>query len=121
MRRILYDVPRWSIYLHRSARGLARVDASDPPERRFEDELFERLYAGDAERLPEGEQDPTLREWAGRVHAACEQLPSFERLAAECRGDADAAAAAVETLVAELKPEVPRRDEAALRRAVRSA
>lgn len=121
MRRILYDVPRWSIYLHRSARGLARVDASDPPERRFEDELFERLYAGDAERLPDGEQDPALREWAGRVHAACEQLPSFERLAAECRGDADAAAAAVEALVAELRPQVPQRDEAALRRAVRSA
>ena len=45
--------------------------------------------------------------WADGIHAACEQLPAFGRLASECRGEPMAAGTAVETLMAELKPEVP--------------
>ncbi len=120
MKRIINDVPRWSIYLHRAARGLDQVDRSDPRELRFQDELFERLYAGELERLPEHDQDAELRTWAEKVHAACDQLPDFGRLSTECRGDADAAATAVETLMAELQPHMQEVDTAALRRTIRS-
>ncbi len=119
MKRIINDVPRWSIYLHRAARGLDQVDRSDPRELRFEDELFERFYAGELEQLPLELQDSELRGWAEKVHAACSQLPNFARLAGECRGDADAAATAVETLMAELQPHM-QDDQAALRRSIRS-
>ena len=101
---MIYDVPRWSVYLHREARGLDSADRDDPPRRQFEDELFERLFAGAAEELPEQAKNAMWRAWAERVHAACDQLPSFARLQAECRGDADAAASAVESLMAELEP-----------------
>lgn len=104
MRRIIFDVPRWSIYLHREARGLDSADRNDTARLQFEDELFEKLYAGDAQELPETRKHATLRSWAERVHATCNQLPSFARLQAECRGDAAAAAAAVDTLMKELDP-----------------
>ena len=117
MKRIIYDVPRWSIFLHRAARGLDPVDRSDPPSLRFSDELFERVYSGNPEALPEADRDPAMRAWAERVHATCDQLPAFQRLAAECRGDADAAATAVETLERELQTEL---SEADLRRAARN-
>src|SRR5690242_12197162 len=76
--------------------------ANDTPTRRLEDVLFERLYAGACEPLRDGECVPALRAWAERIHASCEALPQFGRLAAECRGDAAAAAAAVETLLEEV-------------------
>jgi hypothetical protein len=41
MRHIIFDVPLWSLYLHRTARGLPRADPSDAVERALEDELFE--------------------------------------------------------------------------------
>jgi hypothetical protein len=107
MKRILFDVPRWHIYLHRDARGLERVEQSDSPSRKFEDELFDRIYSGGGERLPEGRQEQSFRSRAEQVHAAAEQLPAFVRLANEVRGDALAAGAAVETLTQELKPEEP--------------
>src|SRR3954469_21343149 len=102
MDRIIYDVPRWSIWLHRDARGLPPVERADPAERRFEDELFERLYSGGGELLDEKSRDPTLRAWAERVHATCDQLPDFARLMGDCRGDADAAGMAVEKLIESL-------------------
>jgi Mg-chelatase subunit ChlD len=107
MKRIVFDVPRWHVYLHRDARGLETASERDGPVQRFEDELFDRLYAGDTERLPDRKQDPKLRAWADGVHEACEQLPAFGRVAAECRGDAMAAGTAVETLTAELRPAPP--------------
>jgi len=76
----------------------------DPPIRRLEDELFERLYAGEAELLPERSQDRKWAAWARAIHDACEKLPSFNRLADETRGDADAAALGVEELMKELQP-----------------
>lgn len=118
MRRIVYDVPRWSIFVHREARGLGQVDRDDPPGRRFEDELFERLYAGELESLPEFERDRVFGAWAERVHGTCGQLPAFERLAAECRGDADAAGTALESLLEALRPDM---EDAELRRATRWA
>src|SRR5919197_535542 len=98
MRRNIFDVPKWHLIQHRDARGLPLPAANDAPSRRLEDELFERLYAGECDRLPEAECVPALRAWAERIHASCEALPRFSRLAAECRGDVPAASAAVEEL-----------------------
>jgi Mg-chelatase subunit ChlD len=110
MKRLLFDVSRWHLMLHREHRGLPRAHERDTPQLRLEDELFERLYTGEGERLPPGRVNAALRPWAERVHAACDALPSFGRLAAECRGDAAASATAVEALVRELNlppPEEP--------------
>ena len=119
MKRIIFDVPRWHLFLHRQARGLAGAEVDDDGGRLFEDELFDRLYEGDGERITEGHDDGTLRAWAEKVHDACTQLPSFTRLAAECRGDADAAALGVESLLEELGDQKdPAPDERLLRRAL---
>jgi uncharacterized protein with von Willebrand factor type A (vWA) domain len=108
MKRIVLDVPRWHVYLHRDARGLGTSRGErDNPVQKFEDELFDRLYSGETERLSEKKQDKKLAAWADAVHQACEQLPAFARLASECQGDPMAAGMAVETLMAELKPELP--------------
>ncbi len=105
MRRIVFDIAKWSCFLHRAARGLDRAHDGDPPERRLEDELFERLFAGEVEALAERDRDPVFGVWAQRIHDTLTELPAFERLAMECRGSADAAAAAVETLIPELAPD----------------
>ena len=102
MKRIIYDVPRWHLLLHREARDLASATESDAPRQQFEDELFDRLYSGAVDLLAEKERNPALREWAERVHTACEQLPAFARLAQECKGHPAAAATAVEALMGEL-------------------
>jgi uncharacterized protein with von Willebrand factor type A (vWA) domain len=74
---------------------------------KFEDEVFDKLYSGEVNRLPERQQDPKLKTWAEGVHKACEELPAFDRLVAECRGEAISAGTAVETLMAALRPQVP--------------
>ncbi|GAO01304.1 hypothetical protein [Anaeromyxobacter sp. PSR-1] len=111
MRRLIFDVPKWHLIQHRDARGLPLPASNDTHSRRLEDELFERLYAGECDRLAAGDAVPALRAWAERLHASCEALPQFGRLAAECRGDAIAAAASVESLLDELgdlpEPEQP--------------
>jgi len=119
MKRIIFDVPRWHAYLHRDARGLEIAKDRDDPVRKFEDELFDRLYSGESELLPKKKQDPKLRDWAVGVHAACEQLPAFSRLASECRGEPMAAGTAVENLMAELKPQVPQDQDAKPPNAIR--
>jgi Mg-chelatase subunit ChlD len=111
MKRIVLDVPKWHTYLHRDARGLEMATERDRPVRRFEDEVFDRLYSGETERLPERNQDPKLRAWADGLHDVCEQLPAFARLAAECQGDPMAAGTAVEALMAEIRPEPPQEPE----------
>lgn len=105
MNRIIYDVPKWSLYLHRAARSLHRAEASDTPARKLEDELFERLFAGEIEAMPESDRYALLADWATRIHDTVGQLPAFERLAAEVRGDAESAAMAVEALIDTLKPD----------------
>jgi hypothetical protein len=105
MRRLIYEVPLWSLYLHRAARGLPRAEPSDTIERELEDELFERLYAGEVEPIPEAQRFPPLASWAQRIHDTITQLPAFERLAQNCRGRADESAMAVEALMNELKPD----------------
>lgn len=105
MNRIIYDVPKWSLYLHRAARGLHRADASDSPELKLADELYERLFAGEVEAMPESERYALLADWATRIHDTVGQLPAFERLAVEVRGDAESAAMAVEALIDALKPD----------------
>jgi uncharacterized protein with von Willebrand factor type A (vWA) domain len=104
MKRIIYEVGRWQCYLHREARGLEMASPRDPPMLRLEDELFERLYAAEAELLPEQNQDGKWAAWATALHDACDKLPAFNRLADETRGDADAAALGVEELLKELQP-----------------
>jgi uncharacterized protein with von Willebrand factor type A (vWA) domain len=104
MKRIIFDVGRWACFLHREARGIEMASSKDPPILRLEDELFEKLYAGEAESLPERHQDAKWAAWASAIHDACEKLPAFNRLADETRGDADAAALGVEDLIKELQP-----------------
>lgn len=121
MKRIKYDVPRWHVFLHRDARGLGRAERDDPLRVRFEDELFERLFAGEPEVIPEADQSEN-RAWAERIHEAASKLPDFARLASQCRGDPDAAATAVESLLMQLKPlldEQKDTDDRALRTALR--
>jgi len=103
VKRVIYDIPKWSCYLHRATRGLARADPNDSPEHRLEDELFERLFAGEVEALSERDRDTVFGEWAHRIHDTCTQLPAFERLATDCRGRADESAIAVEALIDALK------------------
>jgi len=118
MDRIIYDVPKWSMYLHRSARGLPRADVADLPDLKLADELFERLFAGETEAMPEAAQHASLADWARRVHETVEQLPAFERLAQQCRGHADESAIAVESLMDHV---TPNNEDAALRRSARVA
>lgn len=94
---------------------MPRANDRDGPSLRLEDELFERLYTGEGERLPPSRLNPAFRAWAERIHACCDELPAFRRLADECRGDAAAAAEAVETLLREMNlppPEAPPPSEA---------
>ena len=109
MKRILFDVPKWHLLQHRESRQLSLAAPNDGRMLRLEDELFERLYAGECDRIDPDATNPALRTWAERIHATCEQLPAFTRLAAECRGDAAAASAAVETLLDEI-PDLPSPD-----------
>ena len=44
MKRARYDVKRWYVYLYRTAQSLPLADDCDSSDRRFEDELFARLY-----------------------------------------------------------------------------
>jgi uncharacterized protein with von Willebrand factor type A (vWA) domain len=55
-------------------------------------------------RLADKDQDSKWAGWASAIHTACEQLPAFNRLADDTRGDADASALGVEELMAQLKP-----------------
>jgi hypothetical protein len=102
MKRILYDVPLWHLMLHREHRGLPRAKAGDSKQRLIEDEVFEVLYAGEGTPAPKEDVNAALGPWAERIHTACQALPQFGRLAVDCRGDAAAAAIAVETLMDEL-------------------
>ena len=99
MKRVLFNVPKWHLLLHREFRELPLPKDGDDPRLRLEDELFERLHVGELDALPADEVNPALRAWAERFHATCEALPVFKRLAAECRGDPAAAAAATETIL----------------------
>ena len=47
MKRILFDVSRWHLLLHREHRQMPRAHDRDAPVVRLEDELFERLYTGE--------------------------------------------------------------------------
>ncbi len=118
MKRIIFDVPRWSLYLHRAARGLPRADTSDKYNRKLEDELFERLFAGEVEHLLDHDRDRAFGDWADRVHGTVGQLPAFDRLAQECRGRADESAIAVEQIMNELRADEP---DDSLRRSARVA
>lgn len=103
MLRLVHDVPRWHVYLHREARDLPSVQKEDTPTRKLEDELFDRLYSGGSEKVAAND-NAELAQWAERLHSLANELPSFNRLAAECLGDADASATAVEKLMEALEP-----------------
>lgn len=104
MKRLKFEVPRWHLFLHRDARGLPRASSDDTFELKFQDELFERLYAGDAEELDVQEQEASSKAWAEKFHEEASKLGDFTRLADQCRGDTDAAATAVQALIDQLKP-----------------
>ncbi len=124
MKRFLFDVPRWHVFLHREARGLPPVEDNDSPHLKLEDELFDRLYAGGSERIDVADATD-WKAWAEKLHSMCTELPTFSRLAQECLGDADASALAVEKLLETLKPHMQQKAQdvqpPTLRRAVTSA
>lgn len=125
MLRLVHDVPRWHVFLHRDARELPPVQKDDSPSRKLEDELFDRLYTGGAEKAAANDNTEALTAWAEKLHTLCAELPAFDRLGQECLGDADASAAAVETLMKALEPHLKQKpDEVqapALRRSVTGA
>ncbi|MFT3840786.1 MAG: VWA domain-containing protein [Myxococcaceae bacterium] len=103
MLRLINDVPRWHVYLHREARGLPSVQRDDQPLRKLEDEIWDRLYAGESEKAAKPDS-AELSEWAERIHTLCGELPAFDRLSQQCVGDADASAEGVEKLMEALAP-----------------
>jgi len=103
MKRILFEVPKWHVIRQREHRERPLPSSRDLPLDQLEDEIAERLYAGELDRT-ETDAPPAVVAWAESVHQALEQLPAFQRLAAECRGDAAAAAAAVDEVMEELRP-----------------
>ncbi|GMU61120.1 MAG: hypothetical protein AMXMBFR34_28830 [Myxococcaceae bacterium] len=106
MLRLVHDVPRWHVYLHREARELPPVQKDDTPTRKLEDELFDKLYSGGSEPVAANDngEDTELSAWAEKLHGLCAELPAFLRLSQECLGDADASATAVEKLMEALAP-----------------
>lgn len=125
MLRLVHDVPRWHVFLHREARELPPVQKDDSATRKLEDELFDKLYSGGSEKAVANDNTEELTGWAEKLHTLCADLPAFSRLAAECLGDADAAGAAVETLMNALQPHLRQQPDAVqppmLRRSVVSA
>ncbi len=105
MKRILFEVPKWHILRQREHRERPLPSSSDLPLNQLEDEIAERLYAGELDRT-ETEASPAVVAWAEGAHKALEQLPGFQRLANECRGDAAAAAAAIDEIMEELQPQL---------------
>lgn len=124
MLRIVHDVPRWHVYLHREARELPPVQKDDTPTRKLEDELFDKLYSGGSEKAAAND-DTELSEWAEKLHTLCSELPAFARLTQECLGDADASGTAVEKLMETLGPHLQQAPDTVqpptLRRAMASA
>ena len=98
MKRLIYEVPKWHIIRQREHRERSLPSARDLPLAQLEDEIAERLYAGELDRTTP-HCSPGVAAWAEAAHKALEQLPAFQRLGAECRGDAAAAAAAVAQLM----------------------
>jgi uncharacterized protein with von Willebrand factor type A (vWA) domain len=100
------------------------VDKDDTPVRKLEDELFDRLYAGDSEKVANA-SDASLTQWAEKLHGLCGELPAFSRLSQECQGDADASAIAVEKVMEALAPHLQQSPDLVqppqLRRAVAKA
>lgn len=106
MLRLVHDVPRWHVYLHREARELPPVQKDDTPTRKLEDELFDKLYSGGSEQVAanDNDEDAELSAWASKLHGLCAELPAFLRLSHECLGDAEASATVVDQLMQALAP-----------------
>jgi Mg-chelatase subunit ChlD len=102
MHRVIYDVPKWHVVQHRRERSLPMPDDFDAPGQAIGDELFDRLYSGDAELLDPKEITSRLKDWAFAVHQTAEQNPRWQRIIDAVRGDAILAAAATEAFVGEL-------------------
>jgi uncharacterized protein with von Willebrand factor type A (vWA) domain len=90
VKRILYDVPRWHIYLYRRELGLPLVDRFDSKDKALADEIFEKLYAGEPEAIDPEELkklDEEDLEWAQREHAQMTNSDEFKAAAKECKGN----------------------------------
>lgn len=108
MKRILYDVPRWNIYLHRKERKLPRVQKSDNVLLCFQDELFDRLFAGDSDKLTPKQINKQLKQsapWAENTHEYCTQL-GLDEIAKQVKGKAQEAALATEWAMQTIMPNI---------------
>jgi hypothetical protein len=83
------------------------------------DELFGVLYGGDIVELPARLRGGEHSRWAEEIHARCAELPQFERLVNECRGEAVAAGAAVKALMNALGDPQPDEQQHVVRRRLR--
>lgn len=106
MDRILFDVQRWNIYLHRRERKLPLVSLRDPALLKFSDEVFDRFFSGDARKLSDKKKDKKAAPWAERAHALCNDLPNFAAFAQACRGKAREAAEATQAVMEVLAPQI---------------
>ena len=90
MKRIQKDVPRWYVYLHRQVAGLPLADDGDGRERRFEDEVFARLFAGAKDCLNLPKVDAKDLTWVKAQKQAIKQAAggSLNAIEKACRGDA---------------------------------
>jgi hypothetical protein len=118
--RLTLDVSKWVLWMHRNIRGLELASADDPARMQLEDEIFQRLL-DDKDPLPVDQRHPQWGDWATRIHEACSRMPDFERLAAECHGDADAAGVALDELLQHLEMDLGNEppDDARLRKGIR--
>jgi uncharacterized protein with von Willebrand factor type A (vWA) domain len=112
MKRIGRNVGAWTLFLHRSARGLKRATTGDSDKDKFADELFARLYEGDEGTESIEPSSSSVGAWASGLHEAASQLSEFGRLASRCRGDEEATALATEELIRALGPKAVPPDKA---------
>lgn len=80
MKRIIYDVPRWHVYMHRQARGLPLCGIDESPEGRLADEIFGRLYTGsDLTSLSDTDVDKKHAPWAAEMHKSAKVTKKTSR------------------------------------------
>lgn len=102
MKRSLYDVSRWHLFLYRQAAGLPLVDTYDSREQRLADELFARFYSGDLTEIPEAQRDQKDADWTKTIHAEVDRQVAqngFADKLGQCKGSVKHSAVLVKNLL----------------------
>jgi hypothetical protein len=128
MRDLIYSVDKWTSYLWKRVAAESPIIQSHvllgtrkvPTFASFAREVFARIYAKPVAHEKTRPEDA----WAGALHQALDELPSFKKLAAHCAHDKQLASAATATLLEQIvdrlpEPSAPLLDPEARRREVR--